>query len=580
MIVCQNCGTKNNDNFNCCYNCGTPLPKKTPTLTSENNKKPKIMPLVYSIDDEDNEDDIQNNKEETELTEDAPVFESDSFDDIDEENYSENENLDLDDDNEETASYYSAAYEDEKSNTIIAKKHKSQTKQSAKNPKYEINLSKLIPALALVFVALIVIWGTGKLLDNIFESTPGSSPTPPVYSQLESDFNTSALVYSDFDSSGNKVFTVNINTEGETVMILNQTYNVVDGIVSVAVTEFDIYRNYRPSGIQSGQTFDTKMPVTISKSGYKDYKYNVEVQGVSTPSVPYTLLSPSAEKTDIYSTATTISFQTEKDCSIYINGTDYTDEYFDRSTGIFSITINTPISDNPYRFNVRIESADYMTREIELEFIRTQSWDPNAKPEIKVDKAVWETNEDCTVTITGTFKGNPEDLSFVERYSSSSAVELISLTVSDDGSGRFEAVVKSNKLGWADVSVECKTNLDYTDSIYIKCLSNSLGGYTKFTTSSKDVLDNYDAIKGNSYKGDKFVTYGSHYAVIKSVEKTELGCAFYATLNNGTEEQLIYVETCTETFTFEAGRAVTVFGNLCGNKDGVPRIIAVSVTAK
>lgn len=579
MIVCQHCGTKNNDNFNCCYNCGTPLPKKSSTASSENEKKPKIMPLVYSTDD-DIEDDIQNNKEEIELTEDNSILDEDSVAGFSENDYSENDYVDEpDSENEETASYYSAAYEDERSNTIIAKKHKSQPKQSEKNPKYEINLSKLIPVLALVFVALIVIWGTGKLLDNIFDSTPGSSPTPPINNMLESNFNTSALVYSDFDASGNKVFTVNINTDGETVMILNQTYAVVDGTVSVDITEFDVYRNYRPSGIQSGQTFDTKVPVTVSKSGYKDYKYNVEVQGVSTPSVTYTLLSPSAEKTDIYSTATTISFQTEKDCSIYINGTDYTNEYFDRTTGIFSITINTPISDNVYRFNVRIESVDYMTREIELEFTRTQSWDPNAEPEIKVDKAVWETNEDCTVTITGTFKGNPEDLSFVERYSPD-AVELISLTVSDDGSGRFEAVVKSNKLGWADVSVECKTNLDYTDSVYIKCLSNSLGGYTRFTTSSKDVLDNYDAIKGNSYKGDKFVTYGKNYAVIKSVEKTDLGYAFTATLNNGTEEQVIYVETFAETFTFEAGRAVTVFGNLCGNKNGVPRFIAVSVTAK
>lgn len=572
MIVCQHCGTKNNDNFNCCYNCGTPLPKKSST-SSENEKKPKIMPFDYSDHDED--EDIILEKNEIEPNDDTPTGDSDGSD-FDETDYPEQEN-----DYTDYEDYTSAAYEDDKGKTQVLRKGGTSPKTSSnKKPKYEVNLSKLIPVLALVLVGIFVMWGTCKLLDSIFDSTPGTTPTPPVVNLKESDFDTDALVYSELDGNSNKVFTFNISTSGESVMVLNKSYQVVDGFVSVDISELDIYKNYRPSNIQEGQSFTTKVPVTVTKTGYKDYKYEIEVQGVSTPLVPYTLISPKFEVTDIYTSATTISFQTEKDSKIYINGADYTTtDYFDVSTGIFSITLSTPLNDNPYRYVVRIEASEYMSREIELEFSRTQSWDPNADPEVNVDKIIWETNDDCTVTITGTFKGNPEDLSFVERYSQT-AIELVSLTMSDDGSGRFEAVVKSNKLGWAEVSVECKTNLDYTDTIYIKCLASELGGYTKFTTSSKDVLDNYDKLGSNSYKGDKFVTYGKKYAIIKSVEKTELGYAFYATLNNGTEDQLIYVETCAETFTFEADRAVTVFGNLYGDKDGVPRFIAVSVTAK
>lgn len=582
MIVCQHCGTKNNDNFNCCYNCGTPLPKKQSASSTEDGKKPKIMPLVYS-QDEDDAIIQKNNENEIELTDDKS-FEDESKVVFDEEEKDYGAYIDnYPDTNEETASYSSAAYEyDDKSRTIISPRSKtsSATKKSAsKNPKYEVNLSKLIPVLSLVLVALIIIWGTGKLLDHIFDSKPGSTPTPPVTKLLESDFNTKAVVYSDFDSYGNKVFTVNIQTAGAAVSVLNKTYTVENSVVTVEISELDIYKNYRPSNIQAGQTFDTKVPVTVSMSGYKDYKYEVEVQGVSTPSVPYTLLSPNAEKTDIYKTNTTISFKTEKDSKIYINGTEYTENYFDPETGIFSITISTPIATETYRYNVRIESGDYMTREIDFELTRTQSWDPNAVPEIKVDKAVWETDDDAFVTVTGTFMGNPDDLSFVETYSST-AVELVSLTMSDDGSGRFEAVVKVNKLGWSEVSVECKTDLDYSNSIYIKCLASTLGGYSKFTTSSKDILKEYDKIKGNSYKGDRFVTYGDHYAIIKSVEKTELGYAFYATLNAGTDDQLIYVETCEDAFTFEPGRKVTMFGNLCGDKDGVPKFMSVSVNAR
>lgn len=576
MIVCQHCGTKNNDNFNCCYNCGTPLPKKASASVADEEKKPNIMPLSYSEYDETDDESITESSDEFTTEEQADNF--------NESDYSTNDYPEEKDNDEslETASYYSSAYSDNMGNTTVIKKPKPQQTKKKKNSRYEVNLSKLIPALIFALVALFVIFITITSFDRWFDSTPGSpTPTPSKSSSpLESDFNTSALVYSDLDSNGNKVFTLRIQTAGTSVSVLNNTYNVEDGYAVVDISELDIYKNYRPSNIQYGQKFDTKVPIIISKSGYADFRYEVEVQGVSTPSAPYELLSPRAEATDIYSTNTTVSFRTEKDSKIYINGTDYTEEYFDASTGIFSITLNTPLADEPYRYVIRIESTDYMTREINFELTRTQSWDPNAAPEVKVDKTVWETDDDAFVTITGTFMGNPDDLSFVETYSPT-AVELVSLTMSNDGSGRFEAVVKVNKLGWSEVSVECKTNLDYSDSIYIKCLANSLGGfYGKYATSCKDVLKEYDKINSGSYKGDRFVTYGNNYAIIKSVEKTELGYAFYATLNNGTEDQLIYVETFEDAFTFEPGRKVQMFGNLYGDKDGTPRFLAVMITAK
>lgn len=582
MIVCQHCGTKNNDNFNCCYNCGTPLPKKKSVPFADEEKKPNIMPGSHSYDTDDEV--VSDDEFENEPTLNDEMFENEQnvdFDenegDNDEEFYSEPEET------EETASYSSAAYEEDvKGRTVISTKSQySKNKKSGKKSKYEVNLSKLVQILALVFIALIIIWGMGKLLDHIFESTPGVTPSPTAPSLQQSNFNTDDNYIISFDDNGNKVFNISIQTSGDTVSVLNKVYTVENGMTAISISELDVYKNYRPSNIQVGQTFDTNIPIIVSKEGYEDYKYEVELQGISTPSVPYTLVSLKSEKTDIYKNNTVISFVTERNSRVYINGTDYTEEYFNASTGVFSITIVTPIAEGTYKYNVRIESDDYMTREIEFELSRKQLWeDPDLAPEISVDKYIWETNDESLVTITGTFKGNPDDLAFVEKYSSA-AVELVSLNVSDDDRGSFEAVIKSNKLGWAEVSVECKTNLDYATTVYIKCLSKELGGYSKFTTSSKDVLTNYSALGGNNaYKGDRFVTYGSNYAIITSVEKTELGYAFYATLNNGTEDQLIYVETFMDAFTFEAGRKVTIFGNLYGNKDGVPRIIAVSVTAK
>lgn len=210
MIVCQHCGTKNNDNFNCCYNCGTPLPKKSST-SSENEKKPKIMPFDYSDHDED--EDIILEENDIEPNDDAPTGDSDGSD-FDETDYPEQEN-----DYTDYEDYTSAAYEDDKGKTQVLRKGSTSPKTSSnKKPKYEVNLSKLIPVLALVLVGIFVIWGTCKLLDSIFDSTPGTTPTPPVVNLKESDFDTDALVYSELDGNSNKVFTFNISTSGESVM--------------------------------------------------------------------------------------------------------------------------------------------------------------------------------------------------------------------------------------------------------------------------------------------------------------------------------------------------------------------------
>ncbi len=595
MIICQNCGTKNNDNFNCCYNCGTPLPKDASTQKKDTTeKKPKIIPLSFG-DEPEEEIETEAQPEEIEMVDEASAFEqepeygAEEYAPADEEYPQEyGEYNEYGTQGEAQEPDYDTAYEEEAQPepmpleyTKPPRKPAAKKQNVKRNPKFDIKLSKLIPVLALVLLALLVVWGTGKILDGIFSGNPGTTNTPtppPATLPPESSFNTQAMVYSQSDDNGNKTFKIDIFTEGEKIIFLMNEYPVVDGAVTVEISELDIYKNYRPNDIQAGQVFDAQVPIVVQKTGYKDYLYNVDVTGVATPRAPFTLLTPSALVTEVYKTNTQISFQTEKNSVVYINGENYTTDkinLLDPETGIFSITVNTAISEDPYRWIIKIETEGYMTREVEFILTRKQSWDPLANPEIKVDNKIYTAGEDCTAKITGTFMGNPNDLVFVDKQSGQN-LEIVSLVMSDDGEGKFEATVKLTKLGWSDISVECKTNLDYFDTVLVKCLADSLGGANKFFGSCQDVLDNY----GRLQDGGRYVTWANKYAVIKSVEKSEYGYAFYATLNTGSAEQLIYVETCEESFTFEAGRSVVVHANKCGEKDGVPRFIAVRVAAK
>ncbi|MBE5817890.1 MAG: zinc ribbon domain-containing protein [Clostridiales bacterium] len=584
MIVCQNCGTKNNDNFNCCYNCGTPLPKNAPAKEvkeESEEKKPRIMPLVYDDDEVEEIEEIEDVEEAEALDEDIALESEDDAQEYSEEAYEQEEYAEPVEEEDTDGAFYTPTYVAPRPKASAPKKNKPAQQKDAR---FEINISKLIKWLVLILLALMCFFGVKALLNKLFGGTPGTnpSPTPPASSAPlnTSDFDTEAHVFSEYDSDSNKIFTIEIFTTGAKVAVLNNEYDVVDGKVTVSVSELDVYRMYRPSDVQAGQTFDTKMPIVVMKQGYQDYTYEVTINGVATPMAPYELLSPSAERVNIYSTNTTISFKVDTASKVFINNQDYTQMGLDASTGVFSLTLTTAIAEEPHRYKVKIETPGYMTREIVFELTRTQSWDPDAEPTIEMDQNIWTADDNALVTVRGTFMGNPDDLVFIDRYQKSNTVgvEVVSLTFSDTGDGRFEAVLKCNKLGWIDVSVECSTNLDYTDSILVQCLSSTLGGFDKYATSCKDVLDNYNRL--GSYNGDRFVTYGSKYAIITEIVETENGYAFYATLNGGTEDQRIYVETCKDAFTYEVGRKVVVHGNLCGNKDGVPRFIAVRVAAK
>lgn len=584
MIVCQNCGTKNNDNFNCCYNCGTPLPKNAPAKEvkeESEEKKPRIMPLVYDDDEVEEIEEIEDVEEAEALDEDIALESEDDAQEYSDEAYEQEEYAEPVEEEDTDGAFYTPTYVAPRPKASAPKKKKPAQQKDAR---FEINISKLIKWLVLILLALMCFFGVKALLNKLFGGTPGTNPSPtPSASSAPlntSDFDTEAHVFSEYDSDGNKIFTVEIFTTGAKVAVLNNEYDVVDGKVTVSVSELDVYRMYRPSDVQAGQTFDTKMPIVVMKQGYQDYTYEVTINGVATPMAPYELLSPSAERVNIYSTNTTISFKVDTASKVFINNQDYTQMGLDASTGVFSLTLTTAIAEEPHRYKVKIETPGYMTREIVFELTRTQSWDPDAEPTIEMDQNIWTADDNALVTVRGTFMGNPDDLVFIDRYQKSNTVgvEVVSLTFSDTGDGRFEAVLKCNKLGWIDVSVECSTNLDYTDSILVQCLSSTLGGFDKYATSCKDVLDNYNRL--GSYNGDRFVTYGSKYAIITEIVESENGYAFYATLNGGTEDQRIYVETCKDAFTYEVGRKVVVHGNLCGNKDGVPRFIAVRVAAK
>ena len=561
MIICPRCGTKNNDNFNCCYNCGTPLNKQS------NTKK------------EGQEDEAATYEQEQEEIYDAPV-------ENEPEEYSEepDEYDDSSEDEDISSVYSSSAYRNQQTIISPSSKKSGTSPKTPKKKRNEVYLSRAIALAVVLLIVIIVIWGTIKLLDHWFSGPikPTDTPTPDASTHDPYELNAKVFSHYDTDINGDKFFKVTVQTNGDKVFIMNKEYPVENGEASMILTQYDIYRTYRPSYIQKGEKFDAEIPVTVRKEGYQDYTYKFTLKDITTPMVPFELISPTELNAIIYKTNTTISFQTQSGSRIYINGDEFTDTNFNSDSGIFSMDILTPPSEDPYRYEVTIESDEYLTRTFLYELTRSSDHDPEQTKVLELDNILWTAGADNTVKITGKFTGAQADLQFYGV--NTQRVETLSITFDEDGNGSFEAVLECTLLGWTEILVECKTDLGIHETIYVKNLSDSLGGIKKITTTSWGINTWYNELVKDETKlaGQWFVIglklNSEDSAVIKDITKVETGYALTVNITPSKDyETLIWVELCTDTITKNVGDKVKIFANRSLSYEGMPRFLAVKV---
>ena len=571
MIICPRCGTKNNDNFNCCYNCGTPLNKQS------NTKK------------EGQEDEAATYEQEQEEIYDAPV-------ENEPEEYSEepDEYDDSSEDEDISSVYSSSAYRNQQTIISPSSKKNGTSPKTPKKKRNEVYLNRAIALAVLLLVIIIAIWGTIKLLDHWFSGPikPTDTPTPDVATHDPYELNAKVFSHYDTDINGDKFFKVTVQTNGDKVFIMNKEYPVENGEVSMILTQYDIYRTYRPSYIQKGEKFDAEIPVTVRKEGYQDYTYKFTLKDITTPMVPFELISPTDFNAIVYKTSTTISFQTQSGSRIYINGDEFTDTNFNSDSGIFSMDILTPPSEDPYRYEVTIESDEYLTRTFLYELTRSSDHDPEQTKVLELDNILWTAGADNTVKITGKFTGAQADLQFYGV--NTQRVETLSITFDEDGNGSFEAVLKCTLFGWAEILVECRTDLGIHETIYVQNMSVALAAtvdpdpkktpMTIYTTRCWGINSNYNELVKDEtkYAGQRFVIglklNSEDSAVIKDITKVETGYALTVNITPSKDyETLIWVELCTDTITKNVGDKVKIFANRSLSYEGMPRFLAVKV---
>lgn len=559
MIICPRCGTKNNDNFNCCYNCGTPLNKQS-------NSK-----------DEGHEDEASIYEPEQEEIYDAPV------ENEPEEYTEEQDEYDDSSEKDEISSVYSSsAYRNQQTIVSPSSKKSGTSPKTPKKKRNEVYLSRAIALAVVLLIIIIVIWGTIKLLDHWFSGPikPSDTPSPDISTHDPYELYADVFSYSDTDINGDKFFKVAVQTNGDKVFVMNKEYQVEKGEASMILTQYDIYRTYRPSYIQKGEKFDAEIPVTVRKEGLSDYTYKFTLKDITTPMVPFELINPTDLNAIVYKTTTTISFQTQSGSRIYINGDEFTDTNFNSDSGIFSMDILTPPSEDPYRYEVTIESDEYLTRTFLYELTRSSDHDPEQTKVLELDNILWTAGADNTVKITGKFTGAQADLQFYGV--NTQRVTTQSITFDEDGNGSFEAVLECTLLGWTEILVECKTDLGIHETIYVKNLSDSLGGIKKITTTSWGINSNYNDLAKDEtkYAGQWFVIglklNSEDSAVIKDITKVETGYALTVNITPSKDyETLIWVELCTDTFTKNVGDKVKIFANRSLSYEGMPRFLAI-----
>ena len=197
-----------------------------------------------------------------------------------------------------------------------------------------------------------------------------------------------------------------------------------------------------------------------------------------------------------------------------------------------------------------------------------------------MDNILWTAGADNTVKITGKFTGAQADLQFYGV--NTQRVTTQSITFDEDGNGSFEAVLECTLLGWTEILVECKTDLGIHETIYVKNLSDSLGGIKKIRTTSWGINSNYNYLAKDEtkYAGQWFVIglklNSEDSAVIKDITKVETGYALTVNITPSQDyETLIWVELCKDTFTKNVGDKVKIFANRSLSYEGMPRFLAI-----
>lgn len=576
MITCERCGTKNNDTFNCCYNCGARLKKQA--------ENPIIIGVKQASDFNDEEIDKVENTEETNEIEESEVSEETAEDGIDESFYADLlKDMDADEDNKTSAP-------------------KSRQQQKKKR-KGGVPIKRVLFILVVLLVAFFAVWGTIKLLDKLFpiddpiggptkepeQTYSPSSPDPtdgPTIAPIEYDdpwFEGNYIPATTVD--GDSLYNISIQTNAESISALGKTYTVENGRVDFVATQYEIYTWYKPSSSIMGDKFDANLEiVAVSSKFAEDYVYTIKIVDITTPVVPITMISPSSEYiATVYKTKTTISFKTTAlNARIFINDVECTDDYFDNKTGIFSMDILTPVQDDSYLINVRVESPDYLVKKFDLELTRSTEHDPNAEVilELNNDARVFVTDEATGyVSICGKFTGKKDKLLFNARNNKN--FNLVSLTFDDDGEGYFEAIFTTNKQLWTEVTIECTYDASIMTTILVEDFSN---GRSSITTSAQSLEKNYATLASYNYTsgGGKLVIGYSTISIVKEIFDTELGKAAWVNVTPEEEtEKLVYVEFGDlDTGNIQAGTSIKLFGISLRAKDGCPRIAAVYWTIR
>lgn len=545
MIICPRCGTKNNDNFNCCYNCGNPLNKQS--------------------------EEIENQEQEEEIL--------------------PQEDQEIEDSSDSIGSVYSSSAYRNQQTTVRTSSKRDSNPQPPKKKKNEVALSRAVAIAVIALVAVIVVWGTIKLLDNMFSGpvTPSPSPTAPSTSHDPTLLYADVFSLSDTDINGDKFFRITVQTNGDKVYVMNKEYPVTNGEASFQLTQYDIYCTYRPSQVKVGEKFDVEIPIKVKRDGFDDYTHSLPIKNITTPMVPMELISPTDLIATVYKSITTISFKTLPGCEVFINGENYTADNFDSETGIFKIDIRTTPQADPYRYEIRIESNEFLTRTVYYELTRSTGHDPDQKTVLELDKIIYEAKDDNTVKITGTFTGAQEDLTF---YSVNNVpINVLSVNFNEDGSGAFEAVLECAKLCWAEIMVECRTDFGIHETIYVKNLSESLGGINKVCTSSWGVNGHYSKLVGSKdYQGGTNFVIGHGYngedkAKVAAIKKIETGYAIAVNITPSKEtETFVWVELLSDTFNKKVGDTIKIYAtrslshsdtSIC---DGdMPRFLALKI---
>ena len=341
--------------------------------------------------------------------------------------------------------------------------------------------------------------------------------------------------------------------DGDVIFIkeLRQSYMVVGGIATIQIADSSWF-DLNPENQESARV--TLTPIMTKQSGDRLALPAITLD-IPVPDSPLTMISPTEQRTEVYSSLYPLEFQVVPGSTVLVNGDDVTD--MTDVLGNISVNVNcNTMGDNP--ISIVVTTPHHRQTRYDLVL---------ARPEMEINLELSLSNESTssrsTMTVSGTIDPNATlviDSPYVQD----------SVTI-DSTTGEFSFKAKFDKIGENEIVV--RATQEGKKESKLSFTVDYLPNITEYSSNAWKMDYKQLSQYTNNWIGRIFLCEGT---VLDTAMEDEITILYMDVSPDSDGSQVVAIYNLTSQASFEVGKEYKIFADVRGmatyNKTGIPAL--------